>query len=55
MNWAVLILIGLGLIGLGLHYGKHGESMGEYNGWIKLVAFIIEITLLLWAVGWSIM
>ncbi len=36
-----LILIGLNLVGLGIAFGKHGESRGTHNGWHSLIAIII--------------
>jgi len=43
-----IILLILMVLGLGIHMAKHGQSQGEYNGWIKLVDVCIAIALLYW-------
>jgi xanthine/uracil permease len=47
---AVIILIGLHLIGLGIHIAMHGQPRtGNYNAFTYLVAAILTLALYYWA------
>lgn len=41
-----IIYLGIVLMGVGIAIGKHGESQGNYNGWVTLISAAIQITLL---------
>lgn len=43
--WQIIYLCIL-LMGVGISIGKHGESQGNYNGWVTLISAAIQITLL---------
>ena len=56
MNWAFVIFFVLSTLGLGISLGKHGEfKKGKENGWISLIAYLVTMALVLWAIGWSIL
>jgi len=40
--------------GIGFHMAKHGQRRKEkYNGWNSLIAGLIEIALIVWAIKWG--
>ena len=52
MNWALYVLIGLKLIGLGVAAAKHGTpNTGNHSIWAVLIANGLMIPLLLKAAG----
>lgn len=47
---AIIIIIGLGLIGLGMDIGRHGElKTDKHDAWITLITLIITWSLYYWA------
>jgi succinate dehydrogenase hydrophobic anchor subunit len=54
MNIPLMILISLAIFMLGVDTERHGkEKTGYHDAWGTLISAIINIILLLWAVGWS--
>ena len=52
MNWALLIIYILMAISLLIASNKHGQLRSDYNFWIVLIASLIDLLLIWWAVGW---
>lgn len=50
MNFWFYSLVGIGLIGLGINIGKHGEPRTPFNGWTTLFALIVEVFLIIMAI-----
>jgi hypothetical protein len=53
MNWGLLVLYLFIAFGLGIAAEKHGkERKGKHNFWLDLLAFLLQLVLIWWAVGW---
>ena len=54
MNIPFVILMGMNIWAFGLHCGKHRQKKtgpsAEYNGWMALIAGLIEASLIYYAV-----
>ena len=49
LHWPQIIWLAISVLGIGAHIAKHGEPMGAmYNGWSRLIHFIIYAALLWW-------
>ena len=48
VGWPQIIYLSLIFLSLGLHLGKHGESMGNYNFFVKLFDVCATLGLLYW-------
>jgi hypothetical protein len=53
INIPLYILIGIVILGLGIDIGRHNQPKeGIHNAWATLIAGIIELGLIIWAVYW---
>jgi uncharacterized membrane protein len=55
INIPLIILMFLLTLGLGIDIAKHGETKKDtYNGWISLISYIINGSLVVLAALWSV-
>lgn len=53
MIWGLVILYTFTFIGLLIAANEHGKpKKGKNNFWLVLVAWILQLTLIWWALGW---
>lgn len=54
INIPFFIIVALMLLQLGKDFARHGESRTVIeDGWVSLIAFVIMICILTWAVTWG--
>lgn len=49
-GWGIALVV-ISLLGIGLIFGKWGQPIGDSYGWVKLVSALIQLALILLAVG----
>ena len=55
MNIGFIIICALKIISLFIVANQHGNiKTGKYNFWVQIVATIIGMLLILWAMGWQV-
>jgi len=52
MNWALLIIYIFVFLGLLINANQHGKPKDNWNFWTSLICYVIELTLIWWALGW---
>lgn len=52
MNIGLLVWFFFSILGLGIVFGKHGTPRADYNGWLSLLAFILDGVIAFWIAGW---
>jgi len=52
MNYGLMGIYILALMGLLISANKHGKERDNENFWTTIVATLINLTLIWWALGW---
>ena len=53
VNWGLLVLYFFTAFGLGVAVMEHGQKKkGTHNAFINLGAYIVQLVLIWWALGW---
>lgn len=52
MNWGLIAIYGVSLVGLLLIAHDHGKPRSDESFWRSLIATTIHLVLIWWALGW---